>query len=103
MPAEGTDTDSHHSVTFSLAAFPNIENLSLTGASAIDGTGNSTQQRFSLATLANNTLNGGDGNDTLSGGDGNDTLNGGTGNDSLSGGTGADTLIWWHWQRCLLH
>jgi len=76
---EGTDTI-QSSVTFSLAAFPNIENLTLTGSSAINGTGNA----------ANNTLTGNTANNTLNGGDGNDTLSGGAGNDSLIGGNGND-------------
>jgi Ca2+-binding RTX toxin-like protein len=75
----GTDTI-QSSVTFTLAAFPNIENLTLTGSSAINGTGNA----------ANNTLTGNTANNTLNGGDGNDTLNGGAGNDSLIGGNGND-------------
>jgi Ca2+-binding RTX toxin-like protein len=76
---EGTDTI-QSSVTFSLAAFPNIENLTLTGSSLIDGTGNT----------ANNSLTGNTANNTLDGGDGNDTLNGGAGNDNLIGGNGND-------------
>jgi hypothetical protein len=76
---EGTDTI-QSSVTFSLATFPNIENLTLTGSSAINGTGNT----------ANNSLTGNTANNTLDGGDGNDTLNGGAGNDSLIGGNGND-------------
>jgi Ca2+-binding RTX toxin-like protein len=76
---EGTDTI-QSSVTFSLAAFPNIENLTLTGSSVITGTGNT----------ANNSLTGNTANNTLNGGDGNDTLNGGAGNDSLIGGNGND-------------
>jgi Ca2+-binding RTX toxin-like protein len=76
---EGTDTI-QSSVTFSLAAFPNIENLTLTGSSAINGTGNA----------ANNILNGNTANNTLNGGDGNDTLNGNTGVDTLIGGLGND-------------
>jgi Ca2+-binding RTX toxin-like protein len=76
---EGTDTI-QSSVTFSLATFPNIENLTLTGSSVIDGTGNTANNSLTGNT-ANNTLNGGDGNDTLNGGAGNDTLNGGNGND----------------------
>jgi Ca2+-binding RTX toxin-like protein len=77
--SEGTDTI-QSSVTFSLAAFPNIENLTLTGSSAINGTGNA----------ANNSLTGNTANNTLDGGDGNDTLNGGAGNDTLIGGNGND-------------
>ncbi|MFM7441753.1 MAG: beta strand repeat-containing protein, partial [Snowella sp.] len=76
---EGTDTI-QSSVTFSLAAFPNIENLTLTGSSLIDGTGNT----------ANNSLTGNTANNTLDGSDGNDTLNGGAGNDNLIGGNGND-------------
>jgi Ca2+-binding RTX toxin-like protein len=76
---EGTDTI-QSSVTFSLAAFPNIENLTLTGSSVIDGTGNTAKNSLT-GNAANNTLDGGDGNDTLNGGAGNDTLIGGNGND----------------------
>ena len=54
-------------MTYALAA--NIENLSLTGITAIDGTGNAL----------NNALTGNSGANQLFGGDGNDTLNGGTG------------------------
>jgi Tol biopolymer transport system component/Ca2+-binding RTX toxin-like protein len=76
---EGTDTI-QSSVTFSLATFPDIENLTLTASSVINGTGNT----------ANNSLTGNTANNTLDGGDGNDTLNGGAGNDSLIGGNGND-------------
>jgi Ca2+-binding RTX toxin-like protein len=76
---EGTDTI-QSSVTFSLATFPDIENLTLTASSVINGTGNT----------ANNSLNGNTANNTLNGGDGNDTLNGGAGNDTLIGGNGND-------------
>jgi trimeric autotransporter adhesin len=68
------------SVTYTLGN--NLENLTLTGSSAINGTGN---------TLAN-VLTGNSGNNTLTGGDGNDTLYGGTaGTDVLVGGLGNDT------------
>jgi hypothetical protein len=77
--SEGTDTI-QSSVTFSLAAFPNIENLTLTGSSIINGTGNAVNNSLTGNT-ANNTLDGGDGNDSLNGGAGNDTLIGGNGND----------------------
>jgi Ca2+-binding RTX toxin-like protein len=88
---EGIDTI-NSSVTFSLAALGNVENLTLTGAAAIDGTGNASNNAIT-GNSANNTLNGGAGNDTLIGGAGADTLNGGAGNDTLIGGAGADTLI----------
>lgn len=61
----------------------NIENLTLTGSSAISGTGNEL----------NNILIGNDAGNTLSGGAGNDWLDGGAGRDVLSGGTGSDTYV----------
>ncbi|MEH2295896.1 calcium-binding protein [Nostoc sp.] len=77
------------SITYTLVA--NVENLRLTGTSAIDGTGNSLDN-FIFGNLANNTLNGAGGNDTLDGNFGNDILNAGNGNDSLQGGPGNDVL-----------
>jgi Ca2+-binding RTX toxin-like protein len=74
---QGTDTI-QSSVTFSLTALPNIENLTLTGATAINGTGNS----------GNNVLTGNTGNNTLTGGGGSDTFNGGAGADILTGSAG---------------
>jgi Ca2+-binding RTX toxin-like protein len=76
---EGTDTI-QSSVTYTITSLANIENLTLTGSSVINGTGNA----------ANNILTGNTANNTLNGGDGNDTLNGGAGNDSLIGGNGND-------------
>ncbi len=77
---EGMDTV-QSSVTLALAA--NVENLTLTGTTAINGTGN----------ILDNVLTGNSGKNTLTGGAGNDTLNGGTGADKLIGGTGNDTYI----------
>ncbi|MBC1236717.1 putative Ig domain-containing protein [Nostoc sp. 2RC] len=77
------------SVTFVLA--DNVENLTLTGSSAINGTGNNLGNILTGNTAAN-YLNGADGNDSLVGGKGNDTLVGGAGNDSLDGGVGDDSL-----------
>ncbi len=85
---QGTDTI-QSSVTFSLANF--IESLTLTGTSAINGTGNTLDNTLT-GNSGVNTLNGGDGNDSLSGLAGNDVLNGGGGNDILSGGAGSDNL-----------
>ena len=76
---EGTDTI-QSSVTYTIASLANIENLTLTGSSVINGTGN-TANNILTGNTANNTLDGGDGNDTLIGGAGNDTLIGGNGND----------------------
>ncbi len=59
----------------------NVENLSLTGTAAINGTGNA-QDNLLFGNSAANTLTGGAGNDWLSGGAGADKLVGGTGNDT---------------------
>jgi len=58
----------------------NVENLTLTGISAISGTGNDLNNSITGNTQ-NNTLDGGIGNDTLIGGLGSDTLTGGLGDD----------------------
>ena len=79
LAAQGTDTV-QSSVTFSLATLTNIENLTLTGTTAINGTGNT----------ANNTLIGNTSNNTLTGDAGNDILNGAAGIDTLIGGLGDD-------------
>jgi Ca2+-binding RTX toxin-like protein len=68
-------------IAYTLGA--NIENLTLTGSSAISGTGNALD----------NMITGNTGINTLTGGDGNDTLNGGTGADVLIGGTGNDVYV----------
>ncbi|MFM6269093.1 MAG: calcium-binding protein, partial [Dolichospermum sp.] len=70
---EGTDAV-QSSVTFDLTVFPNIENLTLTGTTAINGTGNA-------------------GNNTIIGNSGNNTLNGGGGRDILTGGVGSDIFV----------
>ena len=68
---QGTDTI-QSSVTFSLLNLANIENLTLTGTTAINGTGNA----------GNNILTGNSANNILDGKTGADTLIGGLGNDS---------------------
>jgi Ca2+-binding RTX toxin-like protein len=60
------------SVTFSLAAIANVENLILTGTTAINGTGN----------LLINSITGNSGNNILDGGAGADTMTGGAGDDT---------------------
>ena len=69
----------------------NVENLTLTGTAAINGTGNGLNNTITGNSAAN-TLNGLAGNDTLNGMAGDDTLDGGLGNDTLNGGVGNDTL-----------
>ena len=73
----GVDTV-QSSVTWTLGT--EVENLTLTGTSAINGTGN-TLDNVLVGNSANNTLTGGAGNDILDGGSGNDTMQGGAGND----------------------
>ncbi len=75
--SEGTDLV-QSSVTYILAT--NVENLSLTGTMAINGTGNALDNIL-IGNSANNTLTGGNGNDTIDGGTGNDTMVGGLGDD----------------------
>lgn len=61
----------------------NVENLRLTGAADLGGTGNSLDNR----------LVGNDGANLLAGLDGNDYLDGGAGIDTLVGGAGNDTYV----------
>jgi trimeric autotransporter adhesin len=86
--AEGTDLV-NAAISYTLGA--NVENLTLSGASAIDGTGN-TLNNIIHGNTGVNILDGAGGNDQLFGGGGDDTLIGGAGNDKLNGGTGADTM-----------
>ena len=67
----------------------NLENLTLTGTAAINGTGNTLNNTIT-GNAANNTLSGGAGNDILIGGAGNDIIVGDFGDDILTGGSGSD-------------
>ncbi len=92
----GGDSDTvNSSISFSLVAgtavLGTVENLSLTGAAAISGTGNALANKITGNAGANALLGGGD-NDTLDGGAGADTLDGGAGNDAITGGAGNDRI-----------
>ncbi len=78
------------SISYMLTA--NVENLTLTGSTGINGFGNSLNNMI-VGNAGNNYIDGGAGQDSLVGGAGNDTLNGGLGNDTLDGGSGADAFV----------
>jgi Ca2+-binding RTX toxin-like protein len=86
--ASGTDSI-ESSVSYTLS--DNVDNLTLTGVAALDGTGNASNN-FIRGNSAANILSGGAGDDVIFAFDGNDTLYGGTGNDSLYGDAGTDTI-----------
>lgn len=70
----------------------NVENLTLTGAGALNGYGNELANRIT-GNGADNDLAGEGGDDQLFGGAGNDKLNGGGGADVMDGGSGDDRYI----------
>lgn len=76
------------SVTFSLAALVNVENLTLIGTKAINGTGNNLDNTI-LGNSAKNVINGGLGNDILTGGNSADTFQFNT---ALNSSTNVDTI-----------
>jgi Ca2+-binding RTX toxin-like protein len=103
LPFSGTDRIEAN-ISFSLTAnlgVLNVENLTLTGAAQITGSGNfldnvmvgNNARNFMRGIEGNDTLKGRGGNDTLEGGAGNDRLEGGTADDILGGGVGRDLLI----------
>ncbi|NJR38350.1 MAG: calcium-binding protein [Leptolyngbyaceae cyanobacterium CSU_1_4] len=77
------------SVNFTLGNL--VENLTLTGGAALNGTGNSLNNTITGNGNAN-VLEGQAGNDSLLGQGGADVMRGGVGNDLLLGGKGKDVL-----------
>ena len=86
--SSGTDQISS-SVTFTLSN--NVENLVLTGATNLNGTGNGLSNNIT-GNAGNNSLVGSGGRDNLTGAAGADTLDGGDLEDFLVGGSGSDSL-----------
>ena len=85
---EGTDLV-QSSITYTLTA--DVENLTLTGSAALDGTGNGLDNVIT-GNAGANVLNGGAGNDTFYSGGGVDTLTGGSGNDTFNFTSLSDSL-----------
>ena len=88
LASAGTDTV-YSSINWTLGV--NLENLVLTEAVAVNGTGNALANQL-VGNSAANTVTGLAGNDSLDGAAGADALTGGDGNDTYTGGTGSDTL-----------
>ncbi|MDX2276294.1 MAG: M10 family metallopeptidase C-terminal domain-containing protein [Hyphomonadaceae bacterium] len=78
------------SVTRTLGEF--LENLTLTGGAAIDGSGNGLANTLT-GNGAANILSGLGGADVIRGGGGGDRLIGGAGGDTLTGGAGKDAFL----------
>jgi Ca2+-binding RTX toxin-like protein len=89
VPTEGIDVVLS-SITYTLS--DDVDQLVLTGALAINGTGN-TLGNLLTGNDAANVLTGDAGNDTLLGAGGNDKLDGGLDADSMAGGLGDDTYV----------
>jgi Ca2+-binding RTX toxin-like protein len=82
----------NRTVDLTQVPFLEIEHVVLTGAAAINATGDEGNNTLT-GNAGTNILTGGAGNDTLTGNAGNDTLNGGTGDDAMDGGAGNDTYV----------
>jgi serralysin len=78
--------------SFSYRLGANLENLTLIGTRAVNGTGN-TRNNIIIGNNARNVLRGLAGSDRIDGGRGNDVLDGGVGSDILVGGLGNDVYV----------
>ncbi|MBI5278480.1 MAG: hypothetical protein HY854_18720 [Burkholderiales bacterium] len=90
-----TDTRDHiiSSIDYTLAgAAANIEYLTLTGVTAVNGIGNNFNNQIAGNSI-NNSLVGAGGNDTIDGGAGDDTMDGGDGNDTYLVDSTNDVII----------
>jgi len=78
-----------------------FENLVMTGAVSVNGTGNTVANAMTGNSIANvltglggnDSIDGAAGNDTITGDFGSDVLTGGAGVDSVDGGAGTDVLV----------
>jgi Ca2+-binding RTX toxin-like protein len=86
---EGMHDMVQSSIAWTLGSY--VEDLLLTGTSAINGTGNTLDNKMTGNSAAN-TLTGNGGNDELMGMSGNDKIYGNAGSDYLDGGAGNDTM-----------
>jgi Ca2+-binding RTX toxin-like protein len=88
LAGQGTD------IVYSTATFVlgnNVENLTLTGSSQINGSGNALANLI-IGNGAENVIGGEAGNDTIYGGGGHDQLLGDAGDDQLYGESGTDLI-----------
>lgn len=89
LAGNGSDTVKA-SISYTLGSA--VENLALTGAANLTGTGNDLWNTL-IGNDGDNLLTGLGGNDTINGGAGSDTLLGGLGKDVLTGSTGRDFFV----------